>query len=349
MNYLAVESLFDVELVRLAIFLSALVSLLVYERWGVSTGGTIVAGYLALWFPQPSHVIVTLLIAIATWALVHKVLRPRFMLWGRRLFESEIVVALALQSLWFAALLVFSALNPNLAHLYGIGFLLPGIMAHDMGRQGVRKTTGLILASAAVIFLILLVLGALRDLAGIPPLWGSPVIATGETPLAYPLQWLVIGVNISVILNIFLYHHWNLQGDVVDDSVRTGGFVTAAYLALMLSRPSDLVVIVICSVLTYLFVTQVMMRQALLFGRTKLSMMFLAAFVITALVEWALHTAAPGFILFSGFNAIIPTLVALLANDAQRQGVGRTAMGAALSTVGVFGTMSLLGVIASGL
>lgn len=349
MNYLAVESLFDVELVRFAIFLSAVISLLVYERYGVSTGGTIVAGYLALWLPQPTHVLATLLIAVTTWLMVHWVLRPRLMLWGRRLFEAEIVVGLACQSLWFVLLLAGSAFNPGLMYLYGIGFLLPGIIAHDMGRQGVGKTLGLIAASTLTIFLLLVILSALRDLAALPAQFNEPAPGALPPALAYPLTWLIVGIHMSVILNIFLYHYWNLQGNGADDSLRTGGFVTAAYLALIMSQPGDLFVIVVCSILTYLVVTQVLMRQALLFGRTKLSMMFLCGFVITALVEWTLHIVAPGFVVLSGFNAIIPTIVALLANDAQRQGVGRTAIGATFSAVGVFGMMSLLSALSGSL
>lgn len=342
MNYLTVQPIFDTELVRLAIFLSALVGLLVYERYGISTGGTVVAGYLALWLPQPTHVLMTMLIALFTYLIVHKLLRPRLMLWGRQLFETEIVVALALQSLWFVALLLLAAVNPAFGYLYGIGFLLPGVMAHDMGRQGVWRTLAVIMGSAGFIFGMIFLLGELRHLTGLTGFLGGITHAQGASPLTYPIEWLVIGVNVSVIMNILLYHHWNVKGVLADDSIRTGGFVSAAYLALMLSRPADLIVIILCSALTYLIVSRFLMRQTLLFGRAKVNMMFMTGFVVTALVEWGIAHALPNLIVFSGFNAIVPTLVALLANDAERQGVRRTAVGASAATLGVFGALALL-------
>jgi poly-gamma-glutamate biosynthesis protein PgsC/CapC len=338
MTHLFVEQVLDVEMVRLAIFLSAVISLLVYERYGISTGGTIVAGYLALFVPQPTHLLVTLGMGYLTYLVVHKVLRPRFMLWGRKLFETEMVVALTLQSLWFVALMLLTPITAQTALLYGIGFLLPGIMAHDMGRQGVEKTLNVILPSTLAIFALLLVIRSLRDMLGL----AGPLVTTDALRLAFPFEWLIVAVNLSVLVNIVLYHRLFPGGQQVSEAVRTGGFVSAAYLALLVGRPLDLLVIVVCSLLTYLVVVHVLMRHFILFGRVKLGTMFISAFVITTLVEAIIGVTRPDLASFSAFNAIIPTIVALLANDAQRQGVGRTALGTGLSTAGVYATMIFL-------
>lgn len=342
MSQLTVGYIFDAELVRLAIILSAVISLFVYERYGIAGGGTIVAGYLALFITQPTHIAVTLGIALATYWLVHKYLRPRLMLWGRRLFEAEILIALGLNSLWFLLLWYLSALTPDAALFYGIGFLLPGVMAHDMGRQGPFKTMRIVLYNALVIFGILLLVSALRDLAGIGASSIGDFVVLAQPTYSYPVEWLIIAVNISVFVNIYLYHRWGIKEPLADDAVRTGGFVTAAYLALFLGKPADIAIIVVSSLLTYGFVVYFLMPRTLLFGRSKLCAMFTTAFVITALVEWAAVGFGMDIGAVLGFNAIVPTLVALLANDAQRQGLRRTLAGAAMSTATIFTAMSAL-------
>jgi poly-gamma-glutamate biosynthesis protein PgsC/CapC len=341
MIQLVLDYVFDAELVRLAIFLSAVISVLVYERWGLTTGGTIVAGYLALFVTRPTHILITILIATITFLFVHRVLRPRWMLWGRRLFEVEIVVALVLQSAWFITLALLSQYHVEVSFLYGIGFLLPGIMAHDMGRQGAWLTVRLVVLSALAIFVMLMIVGVVRDFLGAGDITQGGITESVGT-LAYPVNWLVIGVVFSVVINIWLYHRMNASGDAADDSIRTGGFVTAAYLALFLTKPIDLVVILLCSVVTYLLVVHVFMKQAILFGRSKLVTMFLTAIIVTSGAELLIVAVTGGFVPFVGFNAIIPTIVALLANDAQRQGVRQTVVGAGAATLGVFAAMLAL-------
>ena len=91
---------FDTELARLAIALGVAASMIYYERFGVTTGGVIIPGYLALFVTQPSQIVVTLLVGMATFWIVQRILRPRLMLWGRRLYEAEVLTALVIQLIW---------------------------------------------------------------------------------------------------------------------------------------------------------------------------------------------------------------------------------------------------------
>lgn len=50
----------------------------------------------------------------------------------------------------------------------------------------------------------------------------------------------------------------------------------------------------------------------------------------------------PGLVPRSGFTLMTLMIPALLANDIQRQGVERTAWGAAITSISVFGVMNLL-------
>lgn len=330
---------FDTELVRLAILLGVVASMLFYDRYRVTTGGAIVPGYLALFVYRPTQIVSTLLIALLTYWIVQKHLRPRYMLWGRRLFEAEVLIALILQSLWVGGLLLSTRLVPQLALLYGIGFLLPGIMAHDMGRQGAHTTIAAALICALVVFGLVSLIGAFRDLFGLPVSLAGKALHARPPEHAYPTDWVLIGVIISVLMSIALYHRI-LAGPLfhrtlLADSLRAGGFVTAGYLALFVNRPADLLFVAVCSSITYLIVVRFLMQQAILFGRTKMAAMFLTGMIVTWFAEILIFTGGVDYVPWAGFNAISPTIVALLANDAQRQGPPRTLVGAGVSTLAV--------------
>lgn len=339
---------FDTELVRLAILLGVVVSMLFYDKYGVTTGGAIVPGYLALFVHRPTQIVATLLVAVVTYWIVQTQLRPRFMLWGRRLYEVEILVALLLQSLWIGVLFLSTPLVPQLTLLYGIGFVLPGIMAHDMGRQGARTTIGAAVICALIVFGLVAITGAFRDIAGLPMSLANRVYHARGDQYAYPIEWLLLGVIVSVLMSMALYRRvlsQSLFGQrPLTDSLRAGGFVTAGYLALVINRPADLAFVLVCSAITYLIVTQFLMRQAILFGRTKMAAMFIVGMMVTWFAEILLFAGGAAYVPWAGFHAISPTIVTLLANDAQRQGPSRTLVGVSVATLGVLAVMLLLGV-----
>ena len=338
---------FDAEMVRLAILLGVVVSMLFYDRYHVTAGGAIVPGYLALFVPRPSHIVVTLLSAIATYWIVQRHLRPRYMLWGRRLFETEVLVALLLQSVWIGFLLWSTPWMPQSVILYGIGFVLPGIMAHDMGRQGVRTTVAAALLNGFIVFGLITLIEAFRELLRSPSFLPSEVYPVRPGGYAYPPEWLLIGVLISVLMSMALYHRMPFRLPLLrqrwrSQSLRAGGFVSAGYLALVANRPADLLFVAVCGGITYAVVTHFLMRQAILFGRTKMAAMFLTGMVITWLGEIGIVLSGLDYVPWAGFNAIAPTIVALVANDAQRQGVPQTLIGVGVSTFGVLLIVSLL-------
>jgi poly-gamma-glutamate biosynthesis protein PgsC/CapC len=195
---------YDTELVRIAIVLGVVVSMLFYDRYSMTTGGVIVSGYLALFVGRPSQIAATLGISILTTLIVQKQLRPRYMLFGRRLFEAEILTALILQGLWVVFLSLLSPLVPDLTLLYGIGFLLPGIIAHDMGRQGIRTTTWAALACTLIVFGMITLLAAARDILGLPASLGERIYYARGSNYAYPFEWLFGAIIVNVIARIVL-------------------------------------------------------------------------------------------------------------------------------------------------
>jgi poly-gamma-glutamate biosynthesis protein PgsC/CapC len=329
--------LFDAELVRVAIVLGIVVSILFYDRYGVTTGGAIVPGYLALFVPSPGYLVTTMVLAGVTYWIVQKHLRPRFMLWGRRLFEAEILTALVLQGLWLGFLYLVTPHVHQFTLFYGIGFLVPGIIAHDMGRQKIKATIQAALICAFIVFSVITLLGAVRNILGLPAsLLGS--MYSLQT-YAYPTEWLLAGISLGVLVSIFLYHAKFLKRVLLPNALRTGGFVTAGYLALFVFRPLDLLFVSVCSTITYLIVTKYLMKQAILFGRSKMAAMFLTGFIVTWLAELLVFASDLPYIPWAGFTAVTPTVVALLANDAQRQGPIRTFTGVTVATVAVLFVM----------
>jgi poly-gamma-glutamate biosynthesis protein PgsC/CapC len=337
------DYLYDVEIVRIALVLGIVVSILFYNKYGVTTGGAVVPGYLALFIPAPGYVFMTLLMATITYWIVQNYLRPRLMLWGRRLFEAEILVALALQGLWLGILFLFTPNMYQLSLLYGIGFLIPGIIAHDMGRQRVSATIQAAVICAFIVFGVITLIGAVRDLAGLPTSLLPPVYQAQA--YAYPIEWLLLGITVGVLLSIALYHLNIFQRVLLVNALRTGGFITAGYLALFVNRPADLLFVIVCSGITYLIVTRYLMKKAILFGRSKMAAMFFTGFIVTSLAEVAIAVSGVNYVPWAGFTAITPAIVALLANDAQRQGPQRTFIGVGIATVAVFIVMLAVSIV----
>jgi hypothetical protein len=65
--------------------------------------------------------------------------------------------------------------------------------------------------------------------------------------------------------------------------------------------------------------------------------------VITAIVRQVLMFVAPDLMFVSGFSGVVPILVSLLANDAQRQGLKQTFIGVGTSTA--FVSVIMLGLV----
>ena len=317
------------QLARLIIVLGIVVSTIIYKQTGKTLGGVIVCGYLALYIGQPIHIVTTLAMAYLTFQIVHNYLKKRYMLNGRKLFEVEILVGLVLQVSWLTIIRLFARANIDLAALYGIGFILPGVIAHDMGRQGPLNTLSSILLGVLIVSLIVLPLSAIEQVLPSSLRTPTPVIYRAQPYLyTFPLKLLPYGIIVSVILDLLIYSWMRF---------RAGGFVTAAYLALFALRPYDLLFVAICTAVTFVFVSFITTRVILAFGRTKLGIMILSGVVITWLLEIVVILATHGrFAPWSGFVVIMPMVVSLIANDFDRQGPSRTLVALSISAAGVW-------------
>lgn len=327
---------FAPEVVRVALVVGVVVSIVFYERMHLTTGGAIVPAYLVLFLPQPLFVVVTLLIAYLTYLIVNRVIAKRFILYGRRKFEVELLVGLALLTVATLIGLRLQVLDPTLLALVGVGFLIPGVLAHDMFRQRPVKTLAAVLATMAILAAIVYLYAALLAIAPFGELGRPPPF---DENTGYPIRLLLFGVICSVLAGMVVFAKVGL---------RSGGFVTAAYIALVLPRAFDVLFAAVAAFITWLLVAKVIMPRLLIFGRRKLATMVLVGSVVAWTVE-IIVVETTGYLPWTGFILMTLMVPALLANDAQRQGLERTVWGATISALTVYGVMNLLSPFVEGI
>ncbi len=321
---------FTPEVMRITLVVGVILGMLFYERFQLTTGGAIVPPYLALAVVSPLSVVVTLVAGYATYLLVARVISRRVILYGRRKFEAELLIGLALVLLLTGAAWLAGKVDPAFAALTGVGFLIPGLIAHDMGRQRPQRTILAIAVTATFLVLFAYVLDAVLRVVA-PPREGS--IGDLSSTSGFPPALLVVAVTASVLVGILAFSRFGL---------RSGGFITGAYVALVSTRWYDLVFVGVVAVLTWVVVVHMMMPRLLVFGRRKLATMLLVGSGVGWALEAVLIDSTDGsYVPMLGMTIATLMVPALVANDAQRQGWERTVWGVALSALGVLALTNL--------
>ena len=144
-------------MVELALGLGIALNLLFTEVLGLSSGGLVVPGYLALHLTQPSRLLATLAVGGATFASVRYGLMRLVVLYGRRRFGVTILTGFVLHGLYTLAL----ASAPAPADLRVVGYIVPGLIANTSLSQGFWTTVGTTLTIAVLVRLILTALAPL--------------------------------------------------------------------------------------------------------------------------------------------------------------------------------------------
>jgi len=140
--------------VELSVVLGIFFGLLSYEFIGLSPGGLVAPGYVALFLDQPVRVIGTLIVSICTFLLINWA-SNYVVMFGRRRFAVTMLTSFLLRWLWEMALLRSPV---NIPELRVIGYIVPGLIANDMERQGVISTVCSLIIVSTFVRLVLLVL-----------------------------------------------------------------------------------------------------------------------------------------------------------------------------------------------
>ncbi len=144
------------EILPLSVGIGLVLSLLFTELFGLAAGGMVVPGYIALYLPTPGAVAMTLLAGVLTYGIVRS-LGSVSILYGRRRTALTILVGYlmgaGLRGLAGGAF----AMGPEYDV---IGYIIPGLIAIWMARQGIVETAAsIVVVSIMARLVLILVLG----------------------------------------------------------------------------------------------------------------------------------------------------------------------------------------------
>ena len=121
-------------------------------------GGLVVPGYIALYWDRPFMIVGVLAIALLTYEFV-RLLSQVMILYSRRRFVLVVITGFVFQ--WLFELLVIQTHFMNI-EIDTIGYIIPGLIANEMDRQGIVPTLSILITLSVMVRLILIVMGFLR-------------------------------------------------------------------------------------------------------------------------------------------------------------------------------------------
>ncbi len=142
-------------MIIIAVGLGMMLNLLLTETIGLAAGGVVVPGYIALNLHKPDMLISTIIISLATYLLV-RLLSHFILLYGRRLLIVSIIIGYLLGYVTK----VYPAISLGAVNfdITTVGFVVPGLLAYWMERQGILETISTMLIAAIIVRFILIIL-----------------------------------------------------------------------------------------------------------------------------------------------------------------------------------------------
>lgn len=131
--------------------LGMLASFFLTETVGLAAGGIVVPGYFALTLNEPVRVVATILVALVTF-LILKLLSRVMLVYGRRMLLLGVLVGYLLGYVTrIVPPLTIERLHLDIGV---IGYVIPGLVAYWMNRQGIVETISTLLVAAILTRLI---------------------------------------------------------------------------------------------------------------------------------------------------------------------------------------------------
>ena len=150
-----------VELLSVAIGIGLAVSLLFSEMFGLAAGGMVVPGYFALYLHRPVDILLTLVAALGTYLIVH-LLSTFIIVYGKRRTVMMILIGYLVRAVIDSVPLPTGFTMVTAAQGIGdfqvIGFIIPGLIAIWIDRQGLVETISALITASVVIRLILILI-----------------------------------------------------------------------------------------------------------------------------------------------------------------------------------------------
>ena len=137
-------------------------SLFLTETMGVTAGGIIVPGYIAMNLENPERLVITFGVSIITFLLI-KLLSQYIMVYGKRRLVLALLIGFLLGYLSRSENMITAGLGTT--ELMVIGNIIPGLIANWMDRQGVLRTISTVLITAGITKLCIMTISMLQILS----------------------------------------------------------------------------------------------------------------------------------------------------------------------------------------
>jgi gamma-polyglutamate biosynthesis protein CapC len=142
-------------IISLSIGIGLVVSLFFSEILGLTAGGMVVPGYIALYLDQPVMVLITLVVSYLTFFVVHS-LSAVMIIYGRRRTVLMILVGFALGTMIQSVDSI--SLPMGTLDLTVIGHIIPGLIAIWIDRQGLIESFSALISASAIVRMILILI-----------------------------------------------------------------------------------------------------------------------------------------------------------------------------------------------
>jgi poly-gamma-glutamate biosynthesis protein PgsC/CapC len=140
-------------MIELAITLGLILSLLSYEVFGLAAGGIVVPGYIALQLTHPDRLAGIVGVSLLTFLII-KLLGNYTFLYGRRQMVLSLLIGCLLA--YFSRYFLMINIAATTLELQAVGWVIPGLIAHWFGKQGVFKTISVLLIASVLVRLMLI-------------------------------------------------------------------------------------------------------------------------------------------------------------------------------------------------
>ena len=134
-------------------------SLFLTETLGVTAGGIIVPGYIAMNLENPERLVITFGVSIITFLLI-KLLSQYIMVYGKRRLVLALLIGFLLGYLSRSENMITAGLGTT--EFMVIGNIIPGLIANWMDRQGVLRTISTVLITAGITKLCIMTISMLQ-------------------------------------------------------------------------------------------------------------------------------------------------------------------------------------------
>jgi gamma-polyglutamate biosynthesis protein CapC len=135
-------------MVEAAVGIGVIVSLVFTEILGASAGGIVVPGYIAMNLDRPTHILGTLIVSLCTWGVI-QLISMFTLLYGKRRMTVCILVGFILG--WLSRQIIFHDMSVYDFQLQSIGYIVPGLIANWMERQGILRTVSTMMLAAVIV------------------------------------------------------------------------------------------------------------------------------------------------------------------------------------------------------